>query len=77
MSRACEEIVDFIAAGATREIVMQFEPSAGTKARVEHLLHQEKTDGLLPEEAAELNDYLQLEHLLRLAKARARTFGAS
>ena len=75
MSKAYDEIVDFIAAGASRESVIQIEPSAGTKARVEQLLHREKTDGLLTEEAAELNDYLQLEHLLRLAKARARTFG--
>jgi hypothetical protein len=69
--KAYEEIIDFIAAGASREAVAGFDPGAETKARVEDLLRKEKTHGLLPEETAELNDYLQLEHLLRLAKARA------
>jgi hypothetical protein len=77
VTKAYEEIVDFIAAGASRESVIRFEPSAETKARVGDLLRKEKTDGLLPEETAELNDYLQLEHLLRLAKARARALGAA
>lgn len=29
--------------------------------------------GLLPDEASELDDYLKLEHLMRLAKARVRS----
>jgi hypothetical protein len=33
---------------------------------------KEKTSGLLPEEKRELDEYMQLEHLMRLAKARAR-----
>lgn len=36
------------------------------------LIHKEKDTGLLPEEAGELDDYLKLEHLMRMAKARAR-----
>jgi hypothetical protein len=38
--------------------------------RVSKLIEKEKTTGLSPEEAAELDDYLSLEHLGRLAKAR-------
>lgn len=41
------------------------------KERVADLLQREKTDNLSPEEKSELEDYLQLEHLMRLAKARA------
>ena len=37
---------------------------------VSDLIHREKTVGLSPEETAELDDYLTLEHLGRLAKAR-------
>lgn len=40
------------------------------KERVSELIHQEKTSGLSPEETEELEDYLSLEHLGRLAKAR-------
>lgn len=41
------------------------------KDRVSELIEKEKTTGLSAEETAELDDYLQLEFLWRLAKARA------
>lgn len=72
MIRAYEEILDFIAAGTSPIGVATFEASEATKQRVVDLMQREKTTGLSPEEVAELNDYLQLEHLMRLAKARAR-----
>lgn len=71
MTKAYEEVVDFIATGTTPQSVMGFTASPETRARVEELVRKEKTSGLQAEEAAELNDYLQLEHLMRLAKARA------
>jgi hypothetical protein len=73
MTRAYEEIIDFIAGGTTPSGIIAFQPSGEAKARVADLIHREKTTGLSPEETAELNHYLQLEHLMRLAKARART----
>jgi hypothetical protein len=71
MTRAYEEIIDFIAAGTTPKRVIAFQPSEEVKARVADLIHREKTNGLSSEESSELNQYLQLEHLMRLAKARA------
>lgn len=73
MTRVYEEIIDFIAAGTTPSGIIAFQPSEEAKARVADLIHREKTTGLPPEETTELNHYLQLEHLMRLAKARART----
>lgn len=72
MIRAYEEIVDFIAAGTSPSSVATFEASEAAKQRVAELIHREKTTGLSPDEAAELDHYMQLEHLMRLAKARAR-----
>jgi len=72
MTRAYEEIIDFIAAGTTPQRVIAFQPSEEVKVRVADLIHREKTNGLSSEESSELNQYLQLEHLMRLAKARAR-----
>lgn len=72
VTRAYEEIIDFIAAGTTPNRVIAFQPSEEVKARVADLLSREKTTGLSPDESSELNQYLQLEHLMRLAKARAR-----
>jgi hypothetical protein len=73
MIRAYDEIVDFIAGGTTPNSVAEFEPSQATKDRVADLIHKEKTAGLTADEAAELDHFMQLEHLMRLARARART----
>ena len=72
--KAYEEVVDFIAAGTTPQNVIAFRPSEASQARVEDLLSREKDGELSPAEKSELDHYLQLEHLMRLAKARARDF---
>lgn len=72
MIRAYEEIIEFIAAGTSPQSVATFEASEATKERVADLIHREKTGGLSSEETAELNHYLELEHLMRLATARAQ-----
>jgi len=72
MSRAYDEIVEFIARGSTPDAVAGFEPSQQTKDYVAALIHKEKAEGLTTEEASELSHFMQAEHLMRLAKARAR-----
>jgi hypothetical protein len=72
--KAYAEIVDFIAAGTTPQNVIDFRPSAKTQARVKDLLEREKDGELSSAERSELDHYLQIEHLMRLAKARARDF---
>lgn len=74
MIHAYDEIIDFIAAGTTPDSVARFEPSQSTKDHVADLIHKEKTAGLTPEESSELEDFMNLEHLMRMAKARARSF---
>lgn len=74
ISPAYEEILDFIAAGTTPQNLVDFCPSEDTKERIAELIHREKTTGLSPEETSELEHYLQLEHLMRLAKSRARHY---
>jgi hypothetical protein len=69
--KAYEEIVDFIAAGTTPEDVISFRPSAAAQERVADLLAREKEGELSPAVRSELDHYLQIEHLMRLAKARA------
>jgi len=44
------------------------------KARVADLIFREKTEGLSADEKSELDHYLQIEHLMRLAKARAHQY---
>jgi len=72
MIRAYDEIVDFIAGGMTTDEVARFQASQATKDKVERLVADEKAFGLMPDEASELAHYLHLEHVMRLAKARAQ-----
>jgi len=69
---AYTEIVDFIAAGTTPSAVAGFTVSDATKNRVEDLLRREKLADLSGDERTELDGYLALEHVMRLAKAKAR-----
>jgi hypothetical protein len=71
-TRAYEEIIDFIAAGTDPERVASFRASDEVRQRVADLVMREKSDSLTANERSELEHYLQLEHLMRLAKARAR-----
>ena len=66
------ELVDFVAAGSTPEKVADFHPSPEAQARVAELVEREKESRLTPEETSELAHFLELEHILRMAKARAR-----
>jgi hypothetical protein len=74
MIRAYDEIVDFIAAGTTPDSVSRFEASQSVRDQVADLIHKEKTAGLNADEASELDHFLKMEHVMRLAKARAAKF---
>ena len=71
---AYEEVVDFITAGTSPENVIAFRPSEAAQERVWDLVAREKTEGLSKDETSELEHYLQLEHIMRLAKARAQRY---
>jgi hypothetical protein len=69
-----EEVVDFIARGSGPDNVAAFRPSEAARSRVADLLAREKNAGLTADEKSELDSYLQLEHIMRLAKARAQQY---
>ena len=72
VSTAYDEIIEFIASGTSSQSVVEFVPSEESRDRVTKLIESEKTSGLSTDERSELDHYLQLEHIMRLAKARAR-----
>jgi hypothetical protein len=72
MTPAYHEIIDFIAAGTTPEDVANFHPSSQSQRRIADLLESEREQCLSPEERSELDHFIELEHILRLAKAKAR-----
>jgi hypothetical protein len=71
------EIVDFIASGTTPQAVADYRPSREAQERVAELIEREKDGGLSAEEKSELDHFMELEHILRMAKARARQILAS
>ncbi|MEK7833263.1 MAG: hypothetical protein AAB401_19390 [Acidobacteriota bacterium] len=73
-TKVYEEVINFIAAGTTPESVAAFHPSEKAQERVEDLVFRSKTTGLTPEEEVELNHYVEIEHMMRMAKARAHQF---
>jgi hypothetical protein len=67
-----EEVVDFIASGPSPGAVADFRVSKAVNEQVAQLIEAEKTGTLTASEKAELDHYLELEHIMRLVKARAR-----
>ncbi len=65
------EFIDFIAAGTTPEQIIAFRPSSVAQQRVEELIAREKEQMLSLDERSELDYFFQLEHIFRVAKARA------
>jgi hypothetical protein len=71
------EIVDFIASGTTPKTVAEYRPSPEAQRRIAELIAREEEGVLSAEEKSELDHFMELEHILRLAKARARQILAS
>ena len=69
--RPYEELVQFIASLSPREVI-DFKPSEAARQRVWDLIERQKGSPLPADERSELDHYLEIEHLMRLAKARAR-----
>jgi hypothetical protein len=66
------EMINFLASGPTPAQIAAFKLSPVAQARLEALLDTHREEGLTAEETAELEVYVQVNHLLLLLKARAR-----
>jgi hypothetical protein len=64
-------VIDYIAA-TNPDKVLAFRPSEATMQRVSDLIYREETTGLSSEEKTERDHYMWLEHVMRMAKIRAR-----
>lgn len=65
------KIMEMLVSNPTPEQVLGLRPAPDVQARVSELLARLKTVKLSSSEEAELERYLLLEHLVRLAKAHA------
>ena len=64
-------IIELLISQPAPEQVLGLRPSPELQARVSELLHRRKRGELSHQEEMELERYLMLEHLVRLAKAHA------
>ncbi len=69
--RIYDEIIDFLASGTTPQSLVEFQLSDNVKEHVGDLIFREKNSSLTTDEKSELDQYMMLEHILRMAKARA------
>ncbi len=69
-----DEIIDFFVRKSTPDELLLFKPSEESQLRVRELLYLERENKITATEKAELDDFLKLEHLMRLTKARARKY---
>jgi hypothetical protein len=68
-----QDIITLLASQPTPEQILAIRPSPEFQTRVSNLLAQSKAGALSAKGEAELERYLTLEHLVRLAKTHALT----
>ncbi len=66
-----QTIIEVLASQPIPEQILALRPSSELQARVTDLLARSQQGQLMAEEAAELERYLLLEHLVRMAKGHA------
>jgi len=74
VERAYDEIIDLFARGSSPADIVRFRPSSESQARASYLLERNRLGTLTGDEAAELDRLGQMEHVMQLVKARARSF---
>lgn len=70
--RPIDEIIDFITSSPEPQKVLAYRPNIALQERVENLVHKKKTATLSSEENIELERYLLIEHIMIMAKKRAK-----
>lgn len=65
------EVLEFLATLPTPEEIIALRPSEALQAQISNLLEKNRTQGLTPAEEQIWQQYQYLEHLIRIAKAKA------
>lgn len=72
ITRFFDEVIDFLTSFPQPEDIVTFKPSSALQSRAENLLDKKREGTLTTDEARELDYFMVIEHLMRMAKARAR-----
>jgi len=67
-----DEITGFLAAGPSSAEILAYRPSDMLDQHLHELLDRNAEDELSPAEEDELNEFLRMNHLLKMIQAKAR-----
>lgn len=72
VTRFFDEIVDFLTSFPRPEEIVAYKPSDTLQLRAEALLEKKREGRISEDENKELDSIVIIEHLMRMAKAKAR-----
>jgi hypothetical protein len=67
-----EEITDFLVSSPSAQEIINFKPSEVLEHRALELLQRNRENRLTPEERAEMQEFMRMDHFMTLLKAKAR-----
>ena len=70
---AYDEVLEFLTSTPTPEQIISFRPSETTESRISALLEANRNGTLSTEDRDELDEFEQIEHLMRRLKIRAQS----
>ena len=70
--RVYDEMIDFITSAPRLEEIITFQPSQKSQQRLENLQFKRREEGLSEDELHELEQFVMVEQIMRLAKAKAK-----
>lgn len=68
---AYDEVFEFLTSTPSPEQIIAFRPSEATQERLGYLLDQNRNDKLTTDERTELDEFMKIEHFMRMLKAKA------
>jgi hypothetical protein len=66
------EVYDFLLSSPTAQQIVSFRPSETTQDRIRDLLGRNQEGRLTEDEQIELDEFLRVEHFVRMLKIKAR-----
>ena len=70
--RVYDEMIDFITSVPRPEEIISFSPSEASQLRLEDLQFKRREEGLTEDELHELEQFVMVEHIMRIAKVKAK-----
>ncbi len=71
-SRVFDEVIDFITSIPQPQQILNYKPSESTQNRLNDLLERKRDKQLNDDELHELDQFIMTEHIMRIAKVKAK-----